>query len=80
LVHQLADSTAARIRAEAGQDSRKQIDTLYWRALSRAPSIEEEKASLEALSKIRQAAPNESAALARLCHTIFNSAAFLYID
>ena len=80
LVHQLADSTAARIRAEAGQDSRKQIDTLYWRALSRAPSVEEEKASLEALSKIRQAASNESAALARLCHTIFNSAAFLYID
>jgi hypothetical protein len=80
LVHQLADSTATRIRAEAGQDSRKQIDTLYWRALSRAPSVEEEKASLEALSKIRQAASNESAALARLCHTIFNSAAFLYID
>ncbi len=56
LVHQLADSTAARIRAEAGQDSRKQIDSLYWRALSRAPSVEEGKASLEALSKIRQAA------------------------
>ena len=94
LVHQLADSMAVRIKAEAGEDIRKQIDTLYWRALSREPSEEERKAALEAVSKIRQAAAShgssktasqsdpgaQTAALASLCQTIFNSAAFLYID
>jgi mono/diheme cytochrome c family protein len=92
LVHQLAESTAARIKAEAGDNVPKQIDTLYWRALSREPSAEERKLALEAISKIRQATLHsplkdsasesdaQTAALTQLCHTIFNSAAFLYID
>ena len=91
MVHQLADSAAARIKKEAGEDLDKQIDTLYWRALSRGPSEEERKLALEAVSRIRRAALNPSSqklsepeaqttALAKLCHTIFNSAAFLYID
>jgi hypothetical protein len=93
LVHQLASSTAARIKREAGEDVNKQIDTLYWRALSRAPSDEERKLALEAVSKIRQATSQsvtngrgpsdpdpQAAALAALSHTIFNSAAFLYVD
>ena len=92
LVHQLADSAAERIKAEAGDDVRNKSTTLYWRALSREPSEEERKLAFEAISKIRQAALHsplknntseadaQRAALAQLCHTIFNSAAFLYID
>ena len=60
MVHQLADATAERIKKEAGDDIRKQIDTLYWRALSREPSEEERKLALEAISKIRQAALHDS--------------------
>jgi hypothetical protein len=91
MVQQLADSTAARIKKEAGESIGKQIDTLYWRALSRGPSEEEKKLALEAVTKIQQAELHSSsqklseseaqtAALSKLCHTIFNSAAFLYID
>jgi hypothetical protein len=91
MVQHLADSTAARIKKEAGESIGKQIDTLYWRALSRGPSEEEKKLALEAVTKIQQAELHSSsqklseseaqtAALSKLCHTIFNSAAFLYID
>jgi hypothetical protein len=91
MVQQLADSTAARIKKEAGEDIGKQIVTLYWRALSRGPSEEEKKLALEAITKIQQAELHSSpqklseseaqtAAFSKLCHTIFNSAAFLYID
>ena len=51
LVHRLADLTASRIKAEAGNDVNKQIDTLYWRALSREPGEDEKRAALEALFK-----------------------------
>ena len=40
LVKQLAGFLADRVRREAGDDPRKQIETLYWLALSRPPSAE----------------------------------------
>jgi hypothetical protein len=83
MVKQLAESTARRLASEAGPDPQKQIDQLYWLALSRPPTSEEAKASLETLLKLKQLEPKEAgevAALAKLCHTVFNSAAFIYID
>ncbi|MFN7998550.1 MAG: DUF1553 domain-containing protein [Bryobacteraceae bacterium] len=87
MVHRLADSFADRIVREAGHDPRAQIETLYWLAVSRPPTPEEAKASLESLAKLERLetkdtpAPQASSrALAKLCHTVFNSAAFLYID
>ncbi len=81
MVRQLADSLAARIQREAGNDAQKQVASMYWLALSRPPSDEEAKASLAALLKLRQLAPSHDvAALAKLCHTVINSAAFIYID
>ena len=83
LVHTLADATAQRVAKEAGADPRKQIERIYWLALSRPPTAEEAKASLEALTKLKQLEPKEAgelAPLSKLCHTVFNSAAFIYID
>ncbi len=70
-----------------------ELTRFYWLAVSRAPTAEETKASLETLAKLKQIAtadgqPHkmtdmqkvESHALANLCHTVFNSAAFIYID
>ena len=92
MVRQLADSLATRIQRESGDDPRKQIESLYWLALSRPPTPEEGKASMEAFLKLKQLVHDDSTnhsttqslaetrALAELCHTVFNSAAFIYID
>jgi len=71
MVDDLADSFAKRVAQEAGDDPKQQVEKLYWMALSRPPDDEERKLSLESLAKL---------ALGRLCHTMLNSAAFLYID
>jgi hypothetical protein len=83
MVKQLAEATARQLASKAGLDPQKQIDQLYWLALSRPPTSEEAKASLETLLKLKQLEPKDAgelAALAKLCHIIFNSAAFIYID
>jgi mono/diheme cytochrome c family protein len=72
MVRRLADAIAERITREAGQDPKAEAEALYWLVLSRPPSGEEAKANLEMLAKTHS--------LPELCHTIFNSAAFLYID
>ncbi len=71
MIDDLADSLAKRVVELAGSDPKQQIEKLYWIALSRPPDEEERKLSLEGLAKL---------SLARLCHTMLNSAAFLYID
>ena len=91
MVRQLADSLASRVGHEAGVDPQKQVETVYWLALSRPPSAEERKDSLDALAKLRKLEKNangdpvtddiaDQRALATLCHTVFNSASFIYID
>ncbi len=92
MVRRLADSLADRIVREVGHDPHTQIESLYWMAVSRPPTAEEAKASLETLAKLEQIAARdgqapkvtdtqaESRALAKLCHTVFSSAAFIYID
>ncbi len=71
MVDDMADSFAGRVKQEAGSDPKQQVEKLYWMALSRPPDDEERKLSLEGLAKL---------SLGRLCHTMLNSAAFLYID
>ncbi len=86
MVRRLADAFADRIVREAGHDPQAQVETLYWLAVSRPPTAEESKASLETLAKLQRLAKDappqqaELRALAKLSHTVFNSAAFLYID
>jgi mono/diheme cytochrome c family protein len=108
MIARLADSFAERVRKEAGADIEKQIERAYWIALSRPPSDEERKISLDTVRRIRDAegtktaahaapgfaakpepataaanigvADPTAAALREFCHTLINSAAFVYID
>lgn len=80
MVRRLAGAMAGRVRREAGDDPQKQVETLFWLALSRPPTAEEDKASLETLAKVKPALKDDEQALAELCHSVFNSAAFIYID
>ncbi len=85
-VHELAEHFARRVRREAGADPARQIERTYLIALSRPPSAEEKEVGLAALARITaawsKADPDAAAAraLGVFCHTLLNSATFLYID
>jgi hypothetical protein len=91
MVEKLARLFAERVRKEAGDDPRKQIERAYWIALSRPPGEEERQASLEALNRLKNVASAKAGsahtdvdadqvALAGFCHGLVNSAGFVYID
>ena len=91
MVHDLAGHFAQRVIQDAGTDPAKQIELVYQIALSRPPSDEENQVGLDALGKLIEkwakqpgdAGKPEAArlkALTTYCHTIMNSAAFLYVD
>ena len=52
MVLDLAGKFATRVIREAGSEASKQIETIYWIALSRPPSDEELQIGLEMLSKL----------------------------
>jgi hypothetical protein len=92
-VRELAGQLAERVRGVAGDAPAQQIGRLYIVALGRPPDASEEAACVETLSKLTEqwakqmqdaAAPTqreaERRALTTVCHTIMNSAGFLYID
>ena len=92
MIRKLADRFASRVEREAGTSPGEQIERSYQLALSRSPTSEEQRLSLNTLQKLTaawtvelkrtgkkpDAAPHR--ALANLCHTLLNSAAFLYVD
>ncbi len=88
MVRRLAEQFARRVCREAGSDPARQIDWIYLTALSRPPNAEEKALGQAALTRLskewgkqrtdRMEAARE--ALTTYCHTILNSAAFLYID
>ena len=86
---------AGRIIDDVGIDSGEQVDAIFLRALSRKPTADEKRDSLEALDefakmwparleKDQEAAPtgwtSRWLALASLCHTVLNSAEFSFVD
>jgi len=83
-IRTLADSLAQRIRNAVGDSLAEQVKTLCWLALSRPPSVDEERMILEELGRAYEARlgqPDETEhVLARLCHTIINSSAFMYVE
>ena len=85
-VRQLADSLAERVRREAGSDPARRIEQAYWIVLNRPPTSEEQSVSRQALEKLEKSVENAGGrevaeqALAKFCHTLLNSAGFLYID
>jgi hypothetical protein len=89
LVLRLADAFARRVAKEAGPAPADQVERAYLIAWCRPPSPEEKQVGLDALTRLtRQWAgegkpdgvPAGQRALASFCHTLLNSAAFLYSD
>lgn len=87
-IYELAGDFAGRVRRQAGDDPASWADAVYRLALTRSPTAEERAEVLEVLSELerqwrRSGADEEAArrqALATFCHTILNSAEFLYVD
>jgi hypothetical protein len=93
-VHAQSAAFADRVLAEAPGDEGRQIDRAWWLALGRAPNDGERATAREHLKRQRSnnrtpttqdAAPltdEESArrALASLCHVLFNTNEFIYVD
>ena len=85
MVYQLAEQFASRVLGEVGTNPAKQVERVYWRALSRAPTDEERQIGVEALNQLAgnwAKNPTEAPrhALTAYCHAIMNSAGFLYVD
>jgi mono/diheme cytochrome c family protein len=94
-IWEFARFMAGRIIDDVGADRERQVEQVFLRALSRPPTESEKRESLVALEQLveewperlkqdQQDAPIESSAkwlsLAGLCHTVINSAGFLFID
>ncbi|MFH1300585.1 MAG: DUF1553 domain-containing protein, partial [Planctomycetota bacterium] len=84
-VHSLSSAFASRVRNmladQYKDDFKAQIDLVYQLALSRSPTAEEQRLGQETLQELKTLwKENPQAALDTYCHTILNSAAFLYID
>jgi hypothetical protein len=87
MVQRLAGDFARRACRVAGTDPGRQLEWIYLSALSRHPTEEEKQLGLTALARLtaawsKQPGTDSSAqrALTTYCHTILNSAAFLYVD
>lgn len=80
----LAAEFASRVRSlaeEAGGDPERLIDAAWQLALSRLPTAEERQLSLASLEQLTTAWHGQpDRALESYCHSLLNSAAFLYID
>ena len=92
-IRQLASRFADRVLVLAGEGETQQIEQVYWIALSRSPSPDELSTCVETLKQLKLAWMKQSStadetalkeatrrAFATLCHTIWNSADFLYVD
>jgi hypothetical protein len=86
MIHDLAGRFAERVRENTGDDTRAQTRRAWLLALNRPPTIDEEKLAIESIESLTRHWTKENAeapannALADFCHTLLNSAAFLYID
>jgi mono/diheme cytochrome c family protein len=86
---------AGRIIDEAGPHRERQVELVYLRALSRQPAAHEKQESLAALEQLAESWPErlkkdhqdapigptaDWLSLAGLCHTLLNSAEFIFVD
>ena len=90
-IRQLSASFASRVLEEA-TDMEEQIQWIYQTALSRPATAQELKLGLSTLSQLQEhwsahlksqktsTLDAQQMALKTYCHTLMNSAAFLYID
>jgi hypothetical protein len=95
LARQSSRRMAGRIIDDVGDDVSAQCARLYWLAFTRAPTageLDSMRSTLAALERewLKQVQTDASEepvksrahwlALATLCHTVLNSAEFLYVD
>ena len=79
-IRELAAAFAARVKQQTTDDGPR-VEQAYRLALSRPPSNAEKKLGIAALRQLRRDWNGDAdAALTTYCHTLLNSAAFLYID
>ena len=83
-IRRLAAALAQRVETEAGNSLESQVEHLYWTVLSRPPTAEERRLSLQsfrsAWKELGSRDRDRQRVLAKLVHTLYNSAAFVYID
>ncbi len=83
-IRRLAAALAQRVEKEAGDSLQAQVERIYWIALSRPPTAEERRLSLQSFRSAWKGLGNRSQdrqrVLAKFAHTLYNSAAFVYID
>ena len=80
-VRDLAATFAARVIDLQPGALSDQIDLVYQLAFSRLPSRAERELGMETLNTLQSITPGSAnAPMETYCHTILNSAAFLYID
>jgi hypothetical protein len=80
LVFDWSKSFADRVMNDGGMAPEAQIDRAYKLAYARTPNAVERSAALAFLDKQSQIAGGEKAAFADLCHMLFNSNEFLYVN
>lgn len=87
-VYDLSAKFASRIAMEAGRDPVARVSMIYQTALGREPGKDEVQRAAAALKTVKDQwiaagdKPDVAAdkAINTLCHTVLNSAAFLYVD
>ena len=85
VIHGLARKLASQIQKEA-QGIEPAIRLAYRKVVNRPPTGKEVEGMVESMRKLERqfAVANETGqrnkALAAVCHALFNSAAFLYVD
>jgi hypothetical protein len=91
-IHNLATAVAERVKNEAGANLNARINLAYTLTLNRPPNDEELAFSTSSMAQMEkfwqdaEATPEKNLlspsqhALTEFCHTLINSAAFLYID
>jgi cytochrome c553 len=82
-IRELATSFAERVRAAAGSNAKPNelVKSVYQLAINRPPNDAERMIGTATLAKLKNAWDDDSqAALETYCHTVLNSAAFIYVD
>ena len=83
-IRRLAADLARRVDEEAGDSLQAQVERIYWIVLSRPPTAEERRLSEQsyrsAWKELGNGSRERRQVLAKLAHTLYNSAAFVYID
>lgn len=80
-VRKLSEQFALRVKRIAGELPSDQIEAAYAMLLCRPPDALERRLGIEAMEQLTELAGGDvDGALRAYCHTLVNSAAFLYVD